>query len=329
MAKRLSIKVQSSFLASLNSLLRNGFSIKEAMNLMNQLQPKAEFMTTILKRLNDGHSFAHSIDGYFASNLVNQVMIAEQHGQLQATLREVQRFILAQAKYQEKLKAILLYPLFLIFLLTILIVGIKVFVTPQLKVMGSPQSKSNSLDLKWWLLCSMVIIGCVVICLWYRQLSRVQRMEWLARLPLIGSIVQDYYAYYLASNVSLLLASGLEAKSIAHLLRQFPTNSIFYTLGGELAEVVQSQGSIKQLIKRHSFIPNETILFFGHGDSIIEIGKKLNGYAQMVFDQMWTRSQRLIAIVQPLIFIIIGAVIVMTYLQMLLPMYDTLSEVYN
>ncbi|MHA8137966.1 type II secretion system F family protein [Lactobacillaceae bacterium Scapto_B20] len=328
MAKRLSIKVQSSFLESLNSLLNNGFSIKEAMNLMEQLQTNQLFITAILEQLKTGHSFAQSIDGYFAPNVVNQIQIAEQHGQLKLTLKEVQRFILAQAKYQNKIRALLTYPIVLILLLMILIIGINTFVTPQLNAIGTSHSKTTMFNW-WWLPCSAMIIGCGLVCLWYRQQPKLQQIELLARLPIIGKLIQKYYAYYLASNISLLLSSGLEAKSIANLLRRFPINSVFYVLGNELASIIQIQGAIKQLIEQHGFIPNEAALFFGHGDSSIVIAKKLNAYAKMAFDQMWMLSQRMIATIQPIIFILIGGIIVTTYLQMLLPMYDTLSEVYN
>ncbi|MEJ6400433.1 competence type IV pilus assembly protein ComGB [Nicoliella lavandulae] len=328
MGKRLSVKHQLSFLDSIYSLLQNGFSIKEAIDLLVQLRPDDTLVQTTQSRLAAGDSFAEAIQGYFSVNMVNQIKIAERHGHLKMALGEIKRFISHRQQQQGKLLAILTYPIFLLCLLVMIIIGIRLFVTPQLTMMDSGPA-SQSLSWQWGLLliAPILLIGFGIY--WFSQKDILARTEILTRLPLIGGLFRDYYAYYFASNVSLLLASGLEARSIANLMQQFESRSLFKVVGDELAAALQVGHSIGSIIKQHGFLPNDAALFFDRGDAISVIARKLDVYAKWSFDRMWKRSQRLIAIVQPLVFLIIGAVIVGTYLNMLLPMYDTLSEVYK
>ncbi|MBW1605767.1 competence type IV pilus assembly protein ComGB [Lactobacillus sp. Sy-1] len=328
MAKSISISKQLRFLESLNSLLQNGFSIGESMQLINDLDTQTVFTEQILKQLQNGETFADAVQEVFSTDIINQIQIAEQHGQLVETMRGIQGFINERNKQQGKLRALLVYPFFLIGLLMVILVGIKLFVTPQLSMIGDQAPASNSFNWGWFLLPPLMLVV-AALGWWLKQQPRIKKAELFARVPLIGPIIRAYYAYFFASNVSLLLASGLEARSIAELMKRFPPNSIFYEVGLELQETIEAGVPVSQIIKQHAFLPDEAALFFDHGDRIQVLAKKLTAYAKLSFDRMWTQSQRLISIVQPIIFVLIGGLIVITYLNMLLPMYDTLSEVYN
>ncbi|UQS86772.1 type II secretion system F family protein [Nicoliella spurrieriana] len=329
MGKGLSIKKQLRFLESFNSLLQNGFSIGESMKLITELYESDPFTDQMLTQLNNGETFATGMRNYFPDDIVNQIQIAERHGQLVDTMHEVQLFIAERNKQQNKLKALLMYPFFLIGLLLIIILGIKFFVTPQLTMISERAVPSGGHHFWWWFLLSGLLLIVGLLSLWIFQKTPIQRVEIFAKLPIIGVLIKAYYAYFFASNVSLLLASGMEAKSIAKLMQQFSARSIFYEIGSELEATLQAGGRISKIIERHSFLPNEAGLFFDRGDQVQVVAKKLSVYAKLSFAKLWNQSQRLIAIIQPIIFIVIGSAIVVTYLNMLLPMYDTLSEVYK
>lgn len=58
------------------------------------------------------------------------------------------------------------------------------------------------------------------------------------------------------------------------------------------------------------------------------MANSMAAYAKLMFEEIINRTNRLIGLIQPAMFLIIGVTIVFTYFQLLLPIYDSVKEMY-
>lgn len=285
----------------------------------------------IISSLKAGREFSESIRPLIEVQAYHQVLIAEKHGQLKEILNELARFDRLRIKQLKKIKAMLVYPLFLCLILGVLILVIRLYVFPQIQEL-MPNVEAHQQQSVWIRVLRMMpiplltaIIGVIVY--WGRQ-NAIKRVQLIVKLPFIGQLVRKYIAYYLASNLATLLKNGLSIKEIHTTLMEFKSGSLIHLLGEKIHATLLEGRSLKRMVDRHNFIPKEIVKFMTSGNTIPEMANSMTAYSRLMFDEMITATDKMIGFIQPAMFIIIGATIIATYFQLLMPIYNSVKGMY-
>lgn len=291
-------------------------------------------LTVVNQRLMAGESFADSVRPFVRTDLYYQLLLAEEHGELENTLGDVGRLLVAKQQQQQKLQRLLQYPLLLLFLLGILILGLGTYVFPELESWQSPGHASILSELRVSLRLGLGLGGLLVLLLVistiirWRRFSPDQRVDWLCSLPVIGKCYRSYYGYYVTSTVAILLQCGMSLKEILRVVDCFSPNSLLFCLGEAARRRVSRGGELKDLIEQHHFLPKELAILINKGTTVRELGGDLSVLAKMCFDRLLRQLEELLTLVQPIIFIVIAIVIIVLYLSILLPIYQSIQGVY-
>ncbi|GHP12648.1 type II secretion system protein GspF [Lentilactobacillus fungorum] len=326
-----STAMQAEFFDSLANLLKIGFSLIQALNFISDTDQHLSLgVTRIKEQLSTGNDFSKSVQDLIAPQAYQQLVIAEKHGQLSDVLEELARFNRLKMKQLKKIQSILVYPLFLCILLLILIGLIHLYVFPQIaQLMPSinPNPPHHVIRIINYLIVIVVGTFTGLLVYWRRQ-PVLKQVAWLIRVPLFGKLYQKYIAYYLASNLATLLKNGLSVKEIYMTLCRFNSGSLLFELGQQLNIAIVKGDSIKQAIRRHGFIPKEIIKFMSSGNTVPEMANSMIAYSQLMFDDMILTTNKMIGLIQPAMFLVIGITIVATYFQLLIPIYDSVKGMY-
>ena len=330
--KRWPVQTQAIFFDSLANLLSIGFSLTEALQFMTETdQQVSRGVDAIISSLKAGREFSESIRPLIEVQAYHQVLIAEKHGQLKEILNELARFDRLRIKQLKKIKAMLVYPLFLCLILGVLILVIRLYVFPQIQEL-MPNVEAHQQQSVWIRVLRMMpiplltaIIGVIVY--WGRQ-NAIKRVQLIVKLPFIGQLVRKYIAYYLASNLATLLKNGLSIKEIHTTLMEFKSGSLIHLLGEKIHATLLEGRSLKRMVDRHNFIPKEIVKFMTSGNTIPEMANSMTAYSRLMFDEMITATDKMIGFIQPAMFIIIGATIIATYFQLLMPIYNSVKGMY-
>ena len=319
---------QIKILGFISNFLKNGFSLNEALDFYQSVTPKRQASVQRLRhRLSFGDSFANAIRPLINDNLYYQLRIAELHGNLVAALDDVSNFLKVKKRQQDRILGLLTYPAFLAVLLVTIITGIHIFILPQLATFNHTQARSYH-----WLIIGGVtclLIGIIwLLVLNGRRLSKLKKVNLLLKCPLIGKVFREYYAYYFASNLALMLECGMSLKQITTFMTKFTPGSLIANLGHEINELIVHGRKVTKVNLRYHFLPKQMMVLIDNGDSTAVLAQKLRSYSKLCFSKMVKKSEKLIGLIQPLMFLTIGLVIMMTYLSMLLPMYNSIKGVY-
>lgn len=325
---KMTIHNQVEFFSSINGFLKNGLPLSDALNFYGTLSNENQTVVHRIKEsLLSGNSFSRSVRSLVSNDLYYQIRIAEYHGDLITALDKINEFLMIKKRQKEKLANLLAYPSLLLILLLGIIVAIHAFITPQLREATQTQGKDSHYVIWIWL-GGIVMGGISLLMMKYRRMNRIDRINLMFRIPVLKQLYRYYYAYYLAGNLALMMRCGMDLRQIIDLMCQMKKNLVLVALGKEIKRLINYGGNGHDLKAKFQFVPLKMLILMDNGDAPQVLAQKLESYSTLCFDKLVRLSYRLIGLIQPVMFLVIGLVIVLTYLGMLLPMYNSIKGVY-
>ncbi|MFZ2353164.1 competence type IV pilus assembly protein ComGB [Paucilactobacillus nenjiangensis] len=330
---KLSTNEQSKMFVLISDLLKVGFSLQQAITFLQTLLPKHEnILQQVDEGLSQGQLFAQSLRPFISKDIYYQLVIAEKHGDLQDCIERLGQYLAVRVKQKNTLKGLLQYPIILLSMLGVLLIALKIFVFPELETWQNQDqavTPTKHLYVVGFALCGVFALA-VAIQLWHkwRQQTTNQKIQLMCRLPIIGESYRLYYAYYLVTNFSLLLSNGMGMKSICQMFASFDEESLLHQLGISLNQILAEGNKPELLLKEYSYLPMELIIFVNKGETPKELGKQLEAFSNVLFKRLTSSIEKLLTMIQPLLFGVIAVVIVLLYLSIMLPIYHSMKGIY-
>lgn len=324
---------QADWFLLMHDLLAVGFSLQHAVQFSQRAYPRqAAFFSKIDQQLRTGCLLADALKPYLRIELYYQLLLAEQHGSLSITLKEIGQYLQVQKQQHRQLKTLLEYPLILLMMLGTILAALLIFVFPELQ--SWQQQNQLPIDERWPIGETLIITGGVffsyggLAVIHWRHMSTLKKVRHQCRWPLFGKIFREYYGYYLTSNLAILLQHGFSLHEICQLTNKFDDDSLLHQVGWAAFELSSQGRQLTDLILKAPFLPDELAIFINRGLTNEQLGQELTLFSKLKFKKFRQSTMHILVLVQPALFILIAAGIFLMYLSILLPIYHSLQEVY-
>lgn len=327
------MKQQALLFNLIADFLSVGFSLQKIIPLLATYQPAFSPLSGELETvLASGGLFSAALRPYIGVNAYYQILIAEKHGQLELSLRQLGRFQSLRAQQRKRLHGLLTYPLCLLVLLGLIIYSVNHFLMPHLNDLSPhpPFILSFIQNYLPWILIGFSIIMALYLLkvyVWWTKQGQLTKHHWYSYLPVFGKLYRQYSSYYLSYNLGILLQSGLEINQICLYLSQFESQTLLYQLGHSLQAHLTDGKELDQFIGRYHFIPQELIIFCHKGGTLNALAAELLIYSELSFTRLEQLVTRLVNLIQPLLFLIIAVIIIVVYLSIFGPIYQQIGGV--
>ncbi|WP_235778189.1 competence type IV pilus assembly protein ComGB [Paucilactobacillus suebicus] len=327
------LKDQAKWFTLLADLLDVGFSLKQSISYASTLMPKHKKIFNIINnKMESGELFAKSLKDFVGRDTFYQLLIAEKHGDLKESINQIGEFLRINVRQKQKLKALLQYPMMLFALLGFLMIGLKLFVFPELSEWQNEQSVNTGKlpylsVIGWSFLIMAVLIAMYVVYKWSKS-STMNKVSLMCHLPILGKTYKLYFGYYLIANFSLLLKNGMGIKEICNLFDEYEQSSLLHQLGSELNQILEHGENPTSLIKRYPYLPEELIVFTNKGETVENLGKQLSVFSKILFSRLLKSIEHLLTMVQPILFGFVAMLIIAVYLMIMLPIYQSMKGIY-
>ncbi|WP_225421009.1 type II secretion system F family protein [Companilactobacillus keshanensis] len=323
--KRISDQQQAEYLLLLGKLINNGFSLKQSINCLSLLRAKQKVFSYIYKDLQNGEMISYSLRHLnLPMAIYNQLIIAQTNGSLQKILIQSGLLLKTKAKQKSKLKELMAYPCFILGFLFVMLLGMKVYIVPQLGM--STETKYIDLFLKTFFgTVIFFVIGIVVYCGYLKRISEYQCAKQLIKLPIVGKVYLNFYQFIILQGLGLQVSSGLNLKEICSINASFSEGSIQEMLSRKVQRDLQKGSSLNNLIDNENFLPNELKSIMKLGGGKKELAQDLILMSELKFEETQKSLQKILNLVQPIMFGIIALIIIVTYLMVLLPVYGMMK----
>ncbi|WP_390409412.1 type II secretion system F family protein [Lacticaseibacillus jixiensis] len=320
MKRQLKLAAQLRACRLLAELLAAGFSFNDGLRYLQVAMPANTRQWAHLQQvLAAGGGLAQALQEVgFHPLIVSQVQLAELHGRLAASLQQAADYLQLQAQNRRRLQQLMVYPAVLLSLLVIVQLVLWFAVLPSLMIAPSQTWR--------WQLLGLAAIGIVSAgaLLVYAKASWHLRFALSRLVPGIRGLVMLYYQYQFVAGASHYLAAGLELSAYCQRLAKQPP-SVLQHLGRQITQALaDGQELTVAMQQKLVYPPLSELLALGQSEAIVRTGAKL--FAQSLFAELQARYQRLLNLVQPVMFLLIGVQIVMVYMDILGPLYNSVRS---
>jgi type IV pilus assembly protein PilC len=346
--KRVTLDDKMTFFQQLSTLVASGTPLLEAIQICAD-QSQSTRMQGILKQVagrvaagSSLHSILAEFRDVFEDHWIELVGIGEVSGEMSLVLNDLNKQIIEASETRRKVKGALMYPVILMIVAVMLIVAMLWFVVPtfadMFKEMGAdlPGITQFVMDLSDGVFAygAYAAVSVIVVAVAFRQYVRTaagrRTVTSIAlAVPVIGELIVQTCMYRFASNLALLLKSGVPMLETLSTLRTvFRGNPVYCDAIAQAHGRVSAGTSLADSLE-------ETGLFTSMMTNMVRIGEQSAQLAQ-VMEQLAPyykeKMQGFIAkttkLMEPVIIMFMGGTIATLMLAIYIPMFEMSSKVH-
>ncbi|MCO8235670.1 MULTISPECIES: competence type IV pilus assembly protein ComGB [Streptococcus] len=324
--KKLPLARQRKVIELFNNLFASGFHLGEIVDFLKRSQLLADPYTQVLSDgLLAGEPFSSLLaDLQFSDAVVTQVALAEVHGNTSLSLSHIQSYLENVSKVHKKLIEVATYPIILLGFLLLIMLGLKNYLLPQLEEGNAATMLINHLPTIFLSLCGLSLVAVLAGLVWFRKTNKIKVFSCLAALPFFGKLIQTYLTAYYAREWGSLIGQGLDLPQIVGLMQE-QQSQLFREIGQDLEQSLSNGQSFHEHIKAYAFFKRELSLIVEYGQVKSKLGSELTVYAAECWEDFFSRVNRAMQLIQPLVFLFVALMVVLIYAAMLLPIYQNME----
>jgi type II secretory pathway component PulF len=324
----------------LSLLLKASVPVAEALDVVTR--KRSGHLPTVLKEVRDkitaGEALADALAAFpdwFDQVFVSAVRVGEISGQLDEALRELADYLRTQTQLRSQITAALTYPMILSAVCVMVVVFLMSYVVPQLlgvlATTGRPlpastmllKSVSDLLTQHGLALFIGVVVIATVLALFLRTpTGRRWRDEVVLQTPLVSTLIRKSLVASFAQRMSLLLLTGVPfVDGLRHVIRM-TSNTILAKELAAMAHAVESGSDIAPTMEASRVFPPVVSHLVAVGQDSGELTGMLTELKQRYETEVRLAITRTTTILEPLLIIVLAAVVGFVVLACLMPMME-------
>ncbi|MGK5594431.1 MAG: type II secretion system F family protein [Parachlamydiaceae bacterium] len=331
-----------SFTVMLSQLVSSGIPLYEsllAIEEQSRLEPYHRIIASLCEQIKAGSTLSSAMSNFkdsFDDLYCAMIGAGEAAGALDIVLLRLSQLLTKQVALKKTIKNAMVYPALLggfAFLAIILLLG---FVVPSIeglfadrKLNGYTQfvlSLSHFVREKYWLY--VPVLAGVVSWIVYelrKPRSKIWIEKQMMKLPLISTLMVQAALARFSRTMATLLEGGLPLINALKLSRNVMQNMLLEEEISRAEGKIVEGGALSAEIRRSRLIPHLVPRMLAVGEESGRMVEMLSKIADMYENNLEKTIDQLMALMQPIILIVMGALIGMVLLAVLLPMTDISS----
>jgi type II secretory pathway component PulF len=338
------LKLMAVWTRQLFVLVRSGTPVAEAMRAVEQQVAAGgwrDVLSNLRRQIDDGTSLSVAMDRFptiFDSVCRSLVAAGESTGKLDIMLERLSILTRQQLRVRRSLIGALVYPAMLVVVAVSVMTTMICFVLPRfaelfgtLDVPLPPTTNlligvSEALRSYWWLaLLAIFAVIAGAYALMSTPGGRRVFDGWCVKMPVLGKIVRNFAAAKIARLLGTLTESRVPLLDALELTREASGSMVYYDLMLETEERVSRGESISASFRGSPLISPSMTEAIYHGEQNGQVGTVLCDLADFMDEENETVVRTLTSILEPIILIVLGAVVALVALSMFLPLFDLTS----
>jgi len=268
------------------------------------------------------------------------VSAGEGSGTLPQILDRLADLLERQAQVRSKVMTALTYPIVLALVAAFVVFALMVFVVPRVVEQFDSVGQqlpfltraviglSDILTNWWWAIAAgagaLLLAGTRAL---RNEATRLRFDRILLNLPLIGRLIRDLHAARLARMLSTMVASRLPLLEGLKLTTGTISNRALRAASADIAEAVRTGGSLSGAFRRAGVFPPLLVYLAASGETSGKLDLMLERAADYLEREFDGFTAAALSLLEPLIIILMGAVVAVIVLSILLPILqlDTMA----
>ncbi len=333
------------FTKQMATLLNSGIKLTESLSVLTLQTSDVRFknaITDIRDRVVTGESFTDALkdySDYFDVIYVSMVRVGEVTGSLSQSLSTIANFMEKRRRVESKVMTAMIYPIVLISFCIAAVLILTTTVIPKIAEQIARTGQElpwitrqlmnvSYILTSWWLLVVIVAVFGIVWAL--RRFLKTQRGAYLRdkfilSLPLFGPLIKQRVVSRFASTLSTLLGSGLAMAESLRVVAEVTGNSLMKRAVQQSRERILAGADIATPLRDSGVIDPATAHMVAVGEKSGELEKMLKNISENLESSTDVVIERLSAAVEPIIIIVMAAIIGVIAYATILPILEVSS----
>jgi general secretion pathway protein F len=322
----------------LAGLVGAGLPLERALSTLSQeaeTPRQRDLVSALREEVNAGATFAKALAQHpreFSAIYLAVIAAGEQSGHLDMVLESLAEDLQTQQALRNKLLAATLYPAIVSVVALLIVFFLLTYVVPQVaQVFSSNQQAlpwlttfmlglSALVQALWLWVLLLLVVGVWILRLALRQSDFRQRFDaaWL-QLPLIGRLSRGYNAARFASTLAMLAAAGVPILKALQAASDTLSNAAMRRDAQEAYAMVREGAPLASALAQHARFPRLLVMFARLGEQTGTLPIMLKRTAQQLGEEVQRRALQIATILEPLLIVVMGAVVMLIVLAVMLP----------
>jgi type IV pilus assembly protein PilC len=331
----------------LSTMINAGMSILRALSVLEGQAKNKLWKSTLASVRADvesGSSFSDALERHpkvFNPLYVNMVRAGEAGGLMEEVLMRVADQLEKDASLRRQVRAAMIYPALVItfavgvmlalcaFLIPVFVNVFKQFPGKLPTITQVMVDFSHLLTRSWYILLLGVVVIVSAFIFWKR--SSWGRPQWdqvRLRFPLkIGEVVQKVSIARWSRTLSSLVAAGVPVIQALEITGRTGGNIVIERAMNDVITSVKSGGNLSDPLLNAPVFPPMVSQMVAVGEETGSLDEMLSRIADFYEDQVTAAVKALTSILEPVMIIVVGAIVGVVVISMYLPLFDVYKAI--
>ncbi len=329
----------------LSAMLSSGLTLVKALDILCKEQVKdidKAIWQDVYENVQKGESFSASLEkhsGTFPSFFISMVNAGESSGSLDIIMQRLSEHYAKENKMNNVIKSAMIYPIVLLVLTVAIVIGMFTFIMPTFIDMFEDPSTmpvltramvaiSDFLRTKWYILIGALVL-IILLVRYFMKMPNV-RLKWdkfKITGPGFGKLIVTIYTSRFSRTFSSLYSSGIPMVECLERSASILGNSYIDMKFVDVVDQVKQGDSLSAAIQRTDIFDSMfcSIIYVGEESGALDdILTKSSDYYEEEAD---SAVQRLVAMLEPLMIVILGIMVGLVVASVLPALYGSYDNV--
>ena len=328
------------FTRQLATMFSAGLTLERAIQSLGAEEKHRKFkkiLNTVSENIRKGLNLSESLSrhpGVFNTLFVAMVKAGEVSGNLNEILEQLSSYLENLDDTRRKVKSAMNYPIFMIlFLIGMLMVMLLVIIPKFSQVYsqlgaGLPAATRQMIDFSNWFGSNVGFLFFIVfsffVVIWL--ISKTQRGGFALdslklKIPVFGTLTEQSILNKFCKTFGILIGAGVPVLETTALLRKVVDNKVYERAIDDASDLIRDGYNISTALRRTEVFPSILLQLASTGEDTGELDDLLDRAADYYQKQVDGLVERMTTLIEPLLILLVGAVIALMVVLTYLPVF--------
>jgi|TARA_B100000676_G_scaffold93460_1_gene93232 type IV pilus assembly protein PilC len=328
------------FTRQLATMFSAGLTLERAIQSLGAEEKHRKFkkvLNTVSDNIRKGLNLSESLSrhpGVFNTLFVAMVKAGEVSGNLNEILEQLSSYLENLDDTRRKVKSAMNYPIFMIlFLIAMLMVMLLVIIPKFSQVYaqlgaGLPAATRQMIDFSTWFGNNIGFLAFVVFSIFsiIWLISKTQRGGYtldsiILKIPVFGTLIEQSILNKFCKTFGILIGAGVPVLETTALLRKVVDNKVYERAIDDASDLIRDGYNISTALRRTEVFPSILLQLASTGEDTGELDDLLDRAADYYQKQVDALVDRMTTLIEPLLILMVGAVIALMVVLTYLPVF--------
>lgn len=333
-------------LRNMSVMLKAGVPLVRVLTILEGDTPKRKraVITYLRNSVETGRPLTEAMENStagFPPIAINLVRTGELSGTLEKSLQAIVKHLCAAQELKHKIRAAMMYPMFVLIAMTVMGLSVGIFVLPKLIPLFDSLNVALPLNTRvilWcarmfseyglWISLTFIIAGCVIFAAFTAELTKPLVQRFVGCIPYIRTLQRNACITEFASTLATLLDSGIPLTDALDSTAKAMLNRNLRTVIFEMIPRINAGETLGETIgKSGKLFPHIVTTLVTVGEESGTFVKTMEYIGEIYQAELDNSIKTMTTAMEPILLLIVGSIVAFTVLGIITPIYNVTGAV--